>query len=156
MNPMDRRCAGITAAQGRVCAHEVVEVVADVPLCREHLRKITEALGGQVREVISGVVYYLGDPETQQVKIGSTTRLATRFANIRIQRPALVLLAAEPGYNDLERERHRRFRGVRVSHHGGNREWYRKTPELMEWVNDVRRVYGDPWQMPQVAVTIRS
>jgi hypothetical protein len=150
MDPMDRLCAGITPAQGRLCRSKIEKVVADVPLCRSHLQKITDALGQTPRSVISGVVYYLGDPDTQQVKIGSSTRLPVRFATIAGQRPNVRLLAVEPGYTELEKRRHREWRRHRVSHHGGNREWYHKTPEMMQWINDVRKAHGDPWAHPAV------
>jgi hypothetical protein len=121
-------------------------VVANVPLCRQHLEAITEALGAEVRTVPTAVVYYIGDPATQQVKIGCTTRMSLRFAAIANQRPGAVLLAIEPGFMDREHQRHRQFAHLRVTHHGGNREWYRKAPDLMEWINEARRQYGDPWE----------
>lgn len=153
MDPMKRLCAGVTAAQGRICRAAVVQVVADVPLCQSHLRKITDALAGSPRLVASAVVYYVGDPGAQQVKIGSSTRMATRFAAVAEQRPGAVLLAVEPGHHDLEMQRHREWRKIRVAHHGGSREWYHKHPELLEWITEVRTAHGDPWAHPAVAAT---
>ena len=151
MDPLNRQCAGITPAQTRLCRMDVVQVVGDVPLCRTHLQKITDVLAGAPRLVVSAVVYYLGDPDSQQVKIGSSTRMSTRFAAIREQRPGVVLLAVEPGYHDLEQQRHREWRRFRVAHHGGSREWYHKRPELLEWITEVKKAHGEPWAHPAVA-----
>jgi len=84
------------------------------------------------------------------MKIGCTTRMITRFAAIRTQRPEAELLAIEPGYKDLEHERHRQFAKTRVTHHGGNREWYHRSQQLVDLVNELRRVHGDPWEHPAV------
>lgn len=124
--------------------------MGDVPLCGDHLAAVVRALamerGDSSSFEVNAVVYYLGDPETQQIKIGSTTRMANRFATIRRQRPDVKLLAIEPGHLDLERQRHRQFASCRVSHHGGNREWYHKSDLLMSHINDMRGQYGDPWK----------
>lgn len=144
-------CGGRTKGE-RSCRKTVVKTVGDVPLCPDHLAAVVRALAMERGDTsgfeVFGVVYYVGDPDTQQVKIGCTTRLASRFAAIRTQRPDVRLLAIEPGYLDLERMRHRQFARDRVTHHGGNREWYHKTDQIMDHVNEIRGRHGDPWKHP--------
>lgn len=137
------------------CGKPALEVIANVPLCRGHRDGIRAHLGGATYAVSSGVVYYLGDPEVRQIKIGCSMRLGTRITSLLEQRPAIVLLAVEPGYKDLERARHREFRQYRVAHHGGNREWYHKNDELMAWINSVRQYHGEPWEHPAVKAVPR-
>ncbi|WP_368660301.1 GIY-YIG nuclease family protein [Verrucosispora sp. NA02020] len=96
----------------------------------------------------TSVVYYIGDPPTQHVKIGTTIDLTRRFSRLRINRPGIKLLAVEPGDHRLEARRHRQFEHLRVVKRGqgGEIEWFRKAPELMEFIGGRRFKHGDPWQ----------
>jgi hypothetical protein len=136
-----------------------------VPLCLEHLRRAetgtpswqpidssgelppvlvkTEVRIVHVHDEGPGVVYYIGNPATQSVKIGTTTRLRDRFAAIRCRNPEAMLLATEPGHYELERARHAQFKHIQVKQRG-HKEWFTKTAELMEHITEVRREHGDP------------
>lgn len=91
------------------------------------------------------VVYYLGDPPTQLVKIGTTMRLPARFRELSRVRPELKLLAVEPGSRILESRRHHEFR-----HHQarvpGEVEWFHKVDRLMAHITRVRLTFGDPFE----------
>lgn len=87
--------------------------------------------------MVPAVVYYLGDPSTRRVKIGTTTRLRQRFLSLAPTHKKIVLLATEPGGHALERSRHKQFASLRA--HG---EWFRKEPILMEHVGAVRLDHG--------------
>jgi hypothetical protein len=89
------------------------------------------------------VVYYMGDPASQTVKIGTSTNFRKRLIGIRAKFPDIVLLAVEPGHFTLESLRHDQFSELRIVQRG-QREWFRKAPELMDHVNEIRRQYGDP------------
>lgn len=88
------------------------------------------------------VVYYLGDPDSQLVKIGTSTALKNRIYALRFGRPRVILLATEPGSYPLERARHYEFRTMRAPLLTGETEWFRKTPQLMEHVGQLRQVHG--------------
>jgi hypothetical protein len=81
----------------------------------------------EARRIETEVVYYLrfGD----RVKIGTTTSLTTRLADI----PHDEVLATEPGGHQLERQRHRQFEHLQIRM-GTHREWFRLTPELAEHI----------------------
>lgn len=83
------------------------------------------------------VVYYLGDPDDQLIKIGTTTDLKHRIGSLAKAHLRRVLLATEPGSYPLERRRHHQFRALHV--YG---EWYRRAPVLMDLVNELRGQYG--------------
>lgn len=66
------------------------------------------------------VVYVLGTPGSNTVKIGRTTNLAKRVADIQRMSPVpLTALWATPGGSELEAQLHRRFAELRS--HG---EWF--------------------------------
>jgi hypothetical protein len=66
------------------------------------------------------VVYILGTPGSNTVKIGRTTNLARRFADIQNMSPVpLTVLWSHPGGHELETRLHRRFADQRI--HG---EWF--------------------------------
>ncbi len=91
---------------------------------------------------VTAVVYYLGNPESQLVKIGTSTNLRHRIATLRIERPQLVLLATEPGTYPTERKRHHQFRHLREWMPTGEREWFRKVPLLMDHIGQIRLRHG--------------
>lgn len=92
--------------------------------------------------VVDSVVYYLGDPESQLVKIGTSTRLKQRVSDLRKFRPRLILLATEPGTYPLETRRHRQFSALSEALPTGETEWFRKAPLLMRFVGEIRLEYG--------------
>lgn len=104
-------------------------------------REITRIV--RVHTAGPAVVYYIGNPPTQRVKIGTSTRFRTRFANLKRTFPEIVLLAVEPGHFELESHRHIQFAELRECQ-DREREWFRKAPVLMQHINDVRRRHGDP------------
>lgn len=152
---MTDQCVGRTADGGR-CPWNVAEVIASVPLCGRHadgmrLELLTYALrvarpaatptvGSRGQEL--SVVYYVGDPDSQLVKIGKSADLRGRMRNIRWQRPRAILLATEPGAHRLEGRRHRQFASLRAPLPTGEREWFRKVPMLMEHVGKLRQEHG--------------
>lgn len=155
---ISRGCAGLL--YGRRCHHAVHVVASTVPLCPGHLEAMIGVLTGALEGITQpetaperpveppiapvalssgAVVYYMGDPPAQVVKIGTTTKLRSRWISLRALKPELLLLAIEPGSYDLERHRHRQFRHLRVA---GTREWFRKVPQLMDHVSEVRAKHG--------------
>lgn len=144
------RCVG-RRTDGYQCRSSGVHHPCDVPLCELHYAGMYEYFRGaaplirvvKVPDEVGPVVYYAGDPPSQLVKIGTSTRLGPRLAALRQRRPQLVLLAAEPGYYDLERTRHAQFRELRQPIRR-DVEWYRKDSRLMEHITLIRREFGDP------------
>lgn len=89
-----------------------------------------------------GLVYYLLDATrlTQRVKIGYTTKLTERIANLASetmmwQRP--IVLALEPGGIGTERKRHNQFRHLRIMG-----EWFEYGPELQEHLRQMPHPIG--------------
>ena len=105
--------------------------------------------------ITPAVVYYLGDPPSQTVKIGTSTRLVRRFEALKAKWPELRLLAVEPGHFDVERVRHGQFAHWRVSHRGALREWYSKSDPLMSHINELRAQYGEPWRWAATRQKVR-
>lgn len=95
-------------------------------------------------EVVGGgaVVYYLGDPVSQLIKIGTTTRLRRRMHAIRRTRHRTLVLATEPGGYDVETQRHGEYRRFNVDLGTGEREWFRRAPLLMTHVTETRHRHG--------------
>lgn len=91
---------------------------------------------------LSHIVYYIGDPTTQLVKIGSTRNMQGRLRAHRYIRPEVLLLATEPGDGELERDRHRQFEALRNPLSTREREWFRKAPILMEHIGELRIKWG--------------
>lgn len=137
------RCGGYAVDGGSGCRHDVVRVLGDVPLCQLHLWKVSKELHVEpIQRAAASVVYYLGDPDTQLVKIGTSVRLATRIIALRKVRPRLLLLATEPGTSALEHDRHKQFAELHVPMANGEREWFLKHHRLMCHIGDVRMKYG--------------
>lgn len=143
-------CGGLEFNGVQRCVDEVLEVVGDVPLCRLHLWKLTRALltGGDRQPAHNWVVYYLGDPHKQLVKIGTSGVLPARISELRRHYPGAMLLATELGGRDQERARHEQFASLRTTSTsdvfpcGGDTEWFRKEPELMDHIGRVRLQHG--------------
>lgn len=130
-------CAGWT--QGRRCSGDVAFVSASIPLCDVHVAQVGADLQTYQSRLVSMVVYYLGDPVSQKIKIGTTRNLVSRISTHRSQFPGALLLATEPGDIEQERRRHREFRQLRVP---PGREWFRRVPVLMEHVGAIRKKWG--------------
>lgn len=138
----------------RRCDRRAKEMLATiVPLCTDHAHLVRLGVADQmavklpsvvhVHTAGPAVVYYIGDPATQCVKIGTSTDARKRLQAVRHRFPEAILLAVEPGHFELERVRHRQFAGVRRIQRG-QREWFEKTPDLMDHINAMRHQYGDP------------
>jgi len=70
------------------------------------------------------------------VKIGYSTNVAERLASLQTASPTkLELLATFPGSPRDERQLHERFAGL---HSTG--EWFRKTPELLAFIEQQKRI----------------
>lgn len=80
------------------------------------------------------VVYYMriGD----RVKIGTTTNLHKRMASIGPEE----LLATEPGWYDLEEQRHLQF-----AHYRTSGEWFRYEGAVKDHVKELRKKLGWSW-----------
>jgi hypothetical protein len=93
------------------------------------------------------VVYAIGSPDSNMVKIGRTTNLDRRLADIQRMSPVpLAILWTHPGGSDLEANLHRHFKALRS--HG---EWFtfRQDPvTLIQWA-----VQDRPWLRPKVSLT---
>lgn len=90
------------------------------------------------------VVYVLGTPGSNTVKIGRTTNLAKRVADIQRMSPVpLAVLWQTPGGHELETALHRHFACLRS--HG---EWFAfrlNAVQLIRWA-----VEDEPWDRPKV------
>jgi hypothetical protein len=100
-----------------------------------HIRQLEKA--DEFRGDMPGFVYYLRVGE--RIKVGYSVDVKRRM---RQYPPGCTLLAVEPGDRDLERKRHQQFRGSLLD----GREWFRPTPDLMELVDEVVSVHGEPKQ----------
>ncbi|NUS14082.1 MAG: GIY-YIG nuclease family protein [Streptomyces sp.] len=93
------------------------------------------------------VVYVIGTPGGNTVKIGRTTNLPKRLADIQRMSPApLAALWTHSGGSALEANLHRHFKALRS--HG---EWFtfRRDPvTLIQWA-----VQDRPWLRPKVDLT---
>lgn len=85
------------------------------------------------------VVYYVRTP-TDHIKIGYTIHLRERISSLRLERSAL--LAVEPGWRDIEAQRHTQFAEERQ----GKRENFNPSRRLLAHVDLVRSKHGDPWE----------
>lgn len=96
------------------------------------------------------VVYVLGAPGSKTVKIGRTTDLRKRQADIQRMSPvALKVLWTHPGGCELETNLHRQFSALRT--HG---EWFTfgSDPVIsVQWA-----VQDRPWLRPKVSLARRA
>lgn len=89
------------------------------------------------------LVYVLGTPGSNIVKIGRTTNLAKRVADIQRMSPVpLVVLWSCPGGHELETNLHRHFKTVRS--HG---EWFAFAEDPVSLVRQA--VESRPWLRPR-------
>lgn len=133
-------CAGRTP-DGGSCPWSASCTIGTVPLCRHHRDLVIKEVGYTTGDGLA-VVYYIGDPDAQLVKIGTSTALKKRLTTIRKTRPRALLLATEPGAYGVEAQRHSQFRAAQQISAAGEREWFRKTPLLMEHVAQLRSEHG--------------
>lgn len=147
MRTLGNQCVGVRNDEYR-CRSTGVYWINGIPFCEVHYRQLAAHFGADpdihAPCDVPAVVYYVGDPDTQTVKIGATMRLHQRFGQIAIHRPKVKLLSVEPGYTDLERMRHKQFHLWRVKGSAG-REWFHRNDQLMQHVNDLHAKYGPPW-----------
>lgn len=118
--------------------------VGGVPLCPVHLGEIRAALDITPLRLLAdtNVVYYVTWPAVDFVKIGTTSDLPGRLAQLNrdtnragrregpLGKP--VLLATEHGSFRLERERHAQFRHLRLS---PRKEFFQLAPDLEEHID---------------------
>lgn len=99
--------------------------------------------GGQRFGEAGGYVYFVYDPACQAVKIGKSSDPARRIAGFQTASASkLTLLATEGPYADayaVEGRLHRRFWRHRI-----RGEWFRAVPEVMAYVEEVKRSGGQP------------
>lgn len=92
------------------------------------------------------VVYYVRIVD--HVKIGYTIHLPSRIHSLRVDRSAV--LAVEPGWREIEAERHATFAAERVS----KRENFNPSRRLLAHIDLVRSKYGEPFEYASRRVTL--
>jgi len=76
------------------------------------------------------VVYIIGPPNQDIVKIGTTTNLKSRLRSLRTAMPSEpVVYLTLPGSSALERELHLRFAADKIG-----REWFRRSPDIDNFI----------------------
>lgn len=81
-----------------------------------------------------GYVYFIAAPEAEIVKIGFSTNPQGRIKYLATTSAyKLVLLCAIPGSTEYEKSLHNRFFHLRL-----NGEWFMDTPELRQFIDDLR------------------
>ena len=126
----------------RTIPDEVPEELHRRYMAREQVRKA--ALHAQV------VVYYVrlapDSARRGQVKIGHTTNLQNRLWQLHEKHGGgePELLATEPGGEDLERERQRRFFQYGVALSYWHSEYFYPAQEIFDWAEQVRAYWGEP------------
>ena len=88
-------------------------------------------------ETHGGMVYFIDGGDC--IKIGYTNSPEARSIKMATDNPTeLKLLHAEPGTFKTEKIYHRQFAAIRV-----RGEWFRKTPELLEFIEQKKRIAGE-------------
>lgn len=78
----------------------------------------------------TNVVYFIRNPDSGLIKIGTTAYLSRRLSCLRSHSGAeLELLGSLPGNRYVEAGLHSRWAGLRV-----RGEWFRPDPEILEWI----------------------
>lgn len=96
------------------------------------------------------LVYVLGTPGSNTVKIGRTTNVDQRLAAIQRMSPVpLLILWTHPGGAELETNLHRHFRTLRS--HGEWFTFHRDPVSLIQWA-----VQDRPWLRPKVSLTRKT
>jgi hypothetical protein len=95
-------------------------------------------------------VYFLRRKDGEgPIKVGCTTNIGRRFAELATWSPELLeVLATAPGSPADERAIHKHFAGARLHH-----EWFAPVPELLTYVAVVKQRGELPERMPIIAVT---
>jgi hypothetical protein len=108
-----------------------------------YLDRLIEALQGVDIEgrrrdgVHDSFVYFVASGEF--IKIGFSKSLKARFHKLKTDVPVeLELLHIEPGTPKQEKLFHRQFAAIRS--HG---EWFRRTPELIAFIEERKRIRGE-------------
>jgi len=80
------------------------------------------------------IVYYIRRTSDGAVKIGTTTRLATRMTQLRAEHGEITILLTHSGAAEKERSMHLKFRQYRI----GRSEWFAPARELLRWIDGER------------------
>jgi len=137
--------SGIGFCALRGCDNRAAALIADLAFCQRHIDLLTAALKTTViteaspREIYIApfreVVYYIGWPGFDKIKIGTSTRLRNRLATLSNgPKGKAHLLVIEPGSYSTERSRHRQFRSSRIL----GTELFRATPQISNHIGDLR------------------
>lgn len=92
------------------------------------------------RRGVESVVYFLENVDTGAIKIGYTTLLNQRIADIQsVYGIRLRLLATIPGGYDEEVQLHEQFHNHRLKRRRGGQfsEWFAPAPELLDYIATV-------------------
>ncbi|SRR6266705_918512 len=97
---------------------------------REH--RIREKKGkklpsANLKTRIDGFIYYA--QSGNQIKIGYSNNPLNRIAEMKVASPDIKLLAVEKTGQDVEGERHRRFKAIHIAG-----EWFKADKELMDFI----------------------
>lgn len=148
-----------------VCDQPASVVLADVPLCEEHRRKLHADLTlprpkYAPRDDRPWVVYYITWPHMPDVvKIGATVNPAGRLGSLKKDGHFPKVLVLEPGTDGLEESRHGQFSDLCLSRRG---EYFRYNSPLTGHVETLQRERPDwlklvgrlPWWMnPEIKAT---
>ena len=95
----------------------------------------TKAKNRERTKLEGGDVYYIRIDGL--IKIGYSQNVFTRMMAYP---PTSELLAVEKGTKAVESLRHGQFR-LSLEH---GREWFRESPDLTQWIAQIREQYGDP------------
>lgn len=88
-----------------------------------------------------GYIYFIDGSD--HVKIGFTRSIAARMVKMRTDVPgAIKLLHMEPGTFQTEKIVHRHFAALRI-----RGEWFRKAPELLEYIEQRKRLTSFSMEM---------
>jgi hypothetical protein len=129
-------CAALT------CREVAESVLADVPLCTGHQRRLKSELvlpraRFQPSPGVDWFVYYVTWPRTPDlVKIGATANMRNRLNGLRKDGEPPALLVAERGYGDLETVRHKQFAALGI---GRRSESFRYRSPLVEHIAELQR-----------------
>lgn len=99
------------------------------------VRRLDGVLAGRSIECADGYIYFIRAIESGKVKIGFSTQRQKRFSAIMTECPEPVeLLVTMRGTIEDEHALHIRFA---LHRHIG--EWFRPAPELLAYIDEVRR-----------------
>jgi len=82
-------------------------------------------------------IYFIEAVDTDYIKIGRANNPDKRLKGLSTGSPhTLKLLLFVPGGSEQEKKIHEKFAHLR-----SNGEWFRKSPELMKYINDNRKAF---------------